>query len=123
MQARLKGQAVFSFQSFYENYWAKVPVFTIDANWFAFSEGFSIIQSQINLRLKRLGDILISVPCLILSLPIMLLVAIIVRLESRGDAIFKQERVGVDRKPFTIYKFRSMARDAEKDGPQLGTKK
>ena len=52
---------------------------------------------------------------LVLASPVMAAVALAVKMESSGPAIYKQERVGVDGKPFTIYKFRSMAVDAEKN--------
>lgn len=67
---------------------------------------------------KRLMDISISACALLFGFPIWLLVAIIVRLESRGPALYKQERVGKGGKPFMIYKFRSMRTDAEKSGPR-----
>lgn len=67
---------------------------------------------------KRLTDlVIVSLGGLVLLLP-MLVVALLIRLESPGPAIYKQERVGRDGKPFEIYKFRSMYTDAEKDGPQ-----
>jgi lipopolysaccharide/colanic/teichoic acid biosynthesis glycosyltransferase len=51
--------------------------------------------------------------------PLYLICYILVRIEDRGDAIYKQERIGKGGKPFYIYKFRSMRLDAEKEGPQL----
>jgi exopolysaccharide biosynthesis polyprenyl glycosylphosphotransferase len=63
---------------------------------------------------KRAFDLLFAIPFTIFSLPIMGLVAIAIRLDSPGPAIFKQERVGENGKPFFLYKFRSMVVDAEK---------
>lgn len=70
---------------------------------------------------KRLLDVSISASALILGFPVWLLVAVVVRLESRGPALYKQERVGKAGKPFMIYKFRSMRTDAEKSGPRWAT--
>jgi lipopolysaccharide/colanic/teichoic acid biosynthesis glycosyltransferase len=53
----------------------------------------------------------------ILSLPIVLLTAILIKLDSHGPVLYKQERVGKNGRPFTLMKFRSMRVDAEKNGP------
>jgi exopolysaccharide biosynthesis polyprenyl glycosylphosphotransferase len=66
---------------------------------------------------KRLMDIFGALIGLIFLSPLMLLVAIAIKLESPGPAFFIQERMGLDGKPFLMIKFRSMRRDAEKDGP------
>ena len=63
---------------------------------------------------KRLIDIVFSVFALIVLSPLMLMIAVIIRLTSPGRAVFRQERVGRAGKPFNIYKFRSMRVDAEK---------
>ena len=68
---------------------------------------------------KRLMDILVSFIGLIALSPLFLYIAIRVRLSSKGPIFYSQERVGLNGKPFMIYKFRSMYLDAEKDVPQL----
>ena len=65
---------------------------------------------------KRLFDILLSATALVLLALPMALIALAVRLDSKGPAIFRQERLGKNGKPFTLYKFRSMRMDAEKNG-------
>jgi len=67
---------------------------------------------------KRVIDILFSILVLVLGFPIWLVIGIIVKLDSNGPILYKQERVGKNGKYFTIYKFRSMVQNAEKDGPQ-----
>jgi exopolysaccharide biosynthesis polyprenyl glycosylphosphotransferase len=67
---------------------------------------------------KRLIDICMSFAVLVLGFPLWLLIAIIVRLESRGPALFSQQRIGKNGSVFRIYKFRSMVQDAEKHGQQ-----
>lgn len=69
--------------------------------------------------LKRAFDIAGSIFGLIISSPILLLCLIKVKLSSEGPIVLKQERVGKNGNPFTLYKFRSMYIDAEKAGPQL----
>ncbi|SJZ46409.1 sugar transferase [Selenihalanaerobacter shriftii] len=86
------------------------------------SQERAIKQQEINYRLylanKRLIDIVGSIFGLILTLPIMLITAIVIKLESPGPIIFKQNRMGLNGKGFTIYKFRSMMKNAEKEtGP------
>lgn len=70
------------------------------------------------LAVKRVFDIFASALGLLICLIPMGIVAILIRLESTGPAIFKQERLGKGGKPYTMYKFRSMRMDAEKDGPR-----
>lgn len=66
--------------------------------------------------LKRLFDIIISVMGIMVLLPLFLIVAIVVKLESEGPVLFKQQRIGKGGKVFDIYKFRSMCVGAEKTG-------
>jgi exopolysaccharide biosynthesis polyprenyl glycosylphosphotransferase len=66
---------------------------------------------------KRLLDIVGSLAGLIILSPILLMTAIAVKIESKGSAFFIQERMGLDRRPIKMVKFRSMRADAENDGP------
>jgi len=69
--------------------------------------------------IKRVFDIVVSLVALIVFAPVYAVLAILVRLSSPGPIIFRQERLGKNMAPFTIYKFRTMYVDAEKDGPAL----
>lgn len=66
---------------------------------------------------KRGMDILVSLLLLIVLAPLLLVIAIAIKLESKGPAIFKQQRAGKDGKPFVFYKFRSMKADSDPFGP------
>ncbi len=66
---------------------------------------------------NRVGDVLTSLAFLLVTLPLMLLVALVVRLDSPGPVFYRQERVGLHGRPFTLFKFRSMRVDAELKGP------
>ncbi len=68
---------------------------------------------------KRLFDIVVSLTGLLLLLPLLLLVALAIRLTSRGPAIFTQTRVGLDGRPFRLVKFRTMVRDAPSQGAPI----
>lgn len=71
---------------------------------------------------KRTVDIVASFVGLILLCIPMLLIAIAIKADSKGPILFKQERLGKDRIPFTMYKFRSMYTNAEENGPQWAAK-
>lgn len=90
---------------------------TVQPSWFVFSDGFR--RSRLTLALKRFSDVVLSSIGLILSAPLMLLVALAVRLNSSGPVIFRQERVGIGGKPFSVLKFRSMRMNAEQSGEAL----
>lgn len=68
---------------------------------------------------KRTLDLFLSLTLIVLTLPLMALIAVLVRMDSRGRAVFKQTRIGMDGRPFTMYKFRSMVQKAEELLPCL----
>jgi exopolysaccharide biosynthesis polyprenyl glycosylphosphotransferase len=76
--------------------------------------------SGISWVVKRAFDVLATTVMLVLGWPLMLLIAIAIRLDSPGSVIFKQQRVGENGQLFWMYKFRTMCQDAEARGPQLG---
>src|SRR5690606_28014475 len=69
-------------------------------------------------NLKRLLDIVVAAASLTLAFPLMLLIAILIRLDSRGPVLYAQERVGQYGRIFMLYKLRTMRQDAEATGPQ-----
>ena len=71
---------------------------------------------------KRMTDIVFAALGSVVCLIPMVVISVLIRLDSRGPAIFKQERLGKDGKPFMMYKFRSMYSDAEENGPQWADK-
>ena len=79
------------------------------------TDGMSAFEHKI----KRVFDIIVSFVCLIVFSPLFLICYVAVKIEDKGPAIFKQERIGRLGRPFYIYKLRSMRIDAEKDGPAL----
>lgn len=70
-------------------------------------------------KMKRFLDFLTACMCIIVFAPLFVVCFIAILLEDGQPAIYTQERIGLHGKPFNIYKFRSMRRDAEQDGPQL----
>ena len=71
--------------------------------------------------LKRFMDVSISIVAIALLSPLYILLSILVKLSSKGPIIYKQERIGLNGRPFYIYKFRSMFKDSENKGPQLSS--
>ena len=82
-----------------------------DGIWFTLERGG---WDRLYQTIKRYMDRIIAASVLILTLPLQGAIALLIRLEGPGPVIFKQERAGLNGRPFTIYKFRSMQVDAEK---------
>ena len=101
--------------SFYERLTGRVLLDMIRPSWLIFSSRGQ--RARLNEMLRIVMHRVIAFAGATLSLPIALLTAILIKLESRGPVLYKQERVGKNGRPFTVMKFRSMRMDAEKDGP------
>ncbi len=87
---------------------------TVKPSWFVFSDGFQ--RSLLTLLLKRVIDLSCGLAGLVLTSPLMLLIAIAIRLDSKGPVVFRQTRVGLRGRSFELLKFRSMRDDAEQLG-------
>lgn len=97
----------------YEAITGKVPLENLRLSWLLFSPSFRV--SRPLLLYKRAFSCLISIVCLTVGAPFMILAAIAIRLDSKGPIIFKQKRVGEGGKLFTLYKFRTMIDGADQD--------
>jgi sugar transferase (PEP-CTERM system associated) len=116
LKCRVNGIEVVDGNSFYEMLTGKLVVKAINPSWLIFSEGFR--KSRTRLVMKRLADLLLASIMLIISLPLIAVIALLIKLDSKGPVIFSQERVGQDGKIYRVHKFRSMVEDAEKmSGP------
>ncbi len=103
--------------AFYEQFTKKVPISAINQVWFL--ENISQNHKSLYEIAKRIMDLIIAFILLIITLPFWLLIAIIVKLESSGPIFYSQIRIGQYGKPFKLIKFRTMVKDAEKDGPKM----
>ncbi|MEA3496836.1 MAG: sugar transferase [Bacteroidota bacterium] len=74
-------------------------------------------------NIKRVIDVSFSIFILIVFSPFFLVISIIIKLNSKGPVFYKQQRIGKESVPFTIYKLRTMTQNAEKNGPELTTDK
>jgi len=79
---------------------------------------FSIVNNAFQLRLKRVGDMVGSLILLLLSMPLMLVAAVLIRLEDGGPIFYSQQRSGLNGQPFRVWKLRTMGLDAERSGAQ-----
>ena len=118
MQMRLNGIPVYLLPDIYETLWYKLPSSLLQDSWLAFSAGFNLLPAGISLKLKQFADIILAGLLLLVLSPLMLLVALAIKLDSPGPMFYTQVRTGLHRKPFRVYKFRSMYQDAEKRGAQ-----
>lgn len=116
LECKLAGVGVIEYVSFWERESHQLDLAETTPGWLVFSDGFK--TGLIRRLVKRIFDILASVTLLILTLPLLLLTALLIKLESPGSVFYVQERVGLDGKIFTIFKFRSMRSDAEAGGPR-----
>ena len=112
IQCRTKGIEVIEGSSFYEMLTGKVLVKRINPSWLIFSEGF--VKSRTKTLFKRIEDIVLSSVMLLLLSPLLLAVAVLIKLDSKGPVLFSQDRVGKGKKEYMMHKFRSMVADAEK---------
>ena len=122
LQYKLEGLQYYNYLEFYETYENKLPISHLSPKWFLENTGFEIYHNNFNLKAKRLLDLFFAMLIGIFAAPVIILAAIIVKLESKGPVFFIQERIGEGNKKFNIVKFRSMTTDAEKDGPQWASK-
>ncbi len=98
----------------YETITGKVHLPSLRSSWSLAADGFRVSKSL--LLYKRVASILFACVGLVLLCPLMALIAVAIRLDSRGPIIFRQRRIGKDGQPFTIFKFRSMAHNSDADG-------
>ena len=101
--------------SFYERLTGRVHLDMMRPSWLIFSGRGR--QNRLNALTRVAMHRSVALIGAILSLPVAILAAVLIKLESRGPVLYKQERVGKNGVPFILMKFRSMRMDAEKDGP------
>lgn len=105
---------------FYEDFTKKVPLNAINQVWFL--ENISRSKRELYETSKRIFDLFFAIILLIISLPFWLIIGLIVKLDSMGSIFYRQTRIGQQGRSFVLTKFRSMRKDAEKDGPKMTQK-
>jgi sugar transferase (PEP-CTERM system associated) len=114
LDCKLAGIKVYDLNSHFEKTLGQIRVDYLSASWLIFGEGFN--QGALRTIVKRLFDLVSATVLSIVSSPLMLATALLIKLESRGPVLYRQERTGLHGKSFFVTKFRSMRTDAEKDG-------
>ncbi len=118
LRIKTTGVHVNDFSSFIERETGRIDLDTVDPSWLIFSDGFSSGRA-ISSAAKRLFDIATSSLLLVLAAPIIAVFALLVKLDSKGPAFYRQTRVGLFGQPFDVIKLRSMRTDAEVGGAQF----
>ncbi|WBH17193.1 TIGR03013 family XrtA/PEP-CTERM system glycosyltransferase [Sphingomonas radiodurans] len=115
LRVKTTGVHVSDFSTFLERETGRIDLASVNPSWLIFSDGFASGR-MISAMIKRAFDIAASALLLALSLPVIIVTAIAIKLESRGPAFYRQRRVGLYNEPFDILKLRSMRQDAEVAG-------
>jgi len=111
LQMKLDGVTFDHLTSVYEEYTGKIAVENLRPSWLIFAEGFR--KSRGHAIVKRVIDVCFAATALVVLFPVLLLVALAIRLTSRGPVLYHQRRVGQNGRLFHVHKFRSMVVDAE----------
>jgi len=114
LECRLNGVQITDLARFFERVHGHVPIESLKASWLIYGNGFR--QGWVRGLVKRTFDLVVATTLLILVLPVMAISALLIAVESGFPVVYRQERVGHRGKPFTVLKFRSMQKNAEKDG-------
>jgi sugar transferase (PEP-CTERM system associated) len=114
LDCKLAGIRVLDLSSFFERVQGQVRLDSLRASWLIYGDGFR--QGWARTFVKRCFDLAVAALLLVLALPIMLITAVLILIEDGAPIFYSQERVGLGGRVFRVIKFRSMRRDAEKDG-------
>jgi sugar transferase (PEP-CTERM system associated) len=114
LQAKLAGVRVEDATTTYERLTGKILIDDLKPSWLVFSDGFR--ASRVTRFVKRTLDLSLSIVGVVAALPLMALTALAIKLDTPGPMLYSQERVGENGRIFTVYKFRSMRADAEREG-------
>ena len=116
LDCKLSGIDVIDLLGFFERETGRIKLDILNPSWLIFSDGFQ--QSKKFTLIKRFLDVFVCIILFLLTWPIMILIAVAILIESKGEGgiLYPQIRVGQHWKLFSVYKFRSMDVDAEKDG-------
>jgi sugar transferase (PEP-CTERM system associated) len=113
---KMRGVEIQEATSLYEHLTGKIALENLKPSWMIFNEGFEVSRAM-QLQ-KEVISFAVSLTLLLLFLPLLPLIALLIKLDSRGPVFHGQERVGQDGRTFMLWKFRSMQQDAEqKTGP------
>lgn len=113
LQNKYKGKAIYDLPRFFMNLTGKVQISFIDGRWLLNNERFQGKENAPYLKVKRVTDICMAGLLFLVTMPLFLIIAIVIKLDSRGSLFYSQERLCLNRKSFRCYKFRTMVKNAE----------
>ena len=114
LECRMSGRKITSVTDFIEREAGQVELDGLYPSWLVFSRATT--RNAIERGIKRMFDVVISIAFLLLTLPVILITALCILLDDGAPVFYRQSRTGLRGKPFDVVKFRSMMKDAEKDG-------
>lgn len=114
LDCKLSGVKVLDLASYFERALGQIRLDSLKAGWLIFGEGFR--QGWARTSVKRAFDVLAALVLLLLALPVMVITALLIAMEDGFPIFYRQERVGLNGRLFSVVKFRSMRNDAESDG-------
>ncbi|MBX5483736.1 MAG: sugar transferase [Myxococcaceae bacterium] len=114
VRCRIRGMRVYDAAGFCERVLRRIPVAFLRATELAYADELTVSAGR--RFFKRLFDVTVAAILLVLAAPLMLLIAVAIKLDSKGPVFYRQERTGLDGRSYRLWKFRSMRTDAEKDG-------
>ncbi|HSO44462.1 MAG TPA: TIGR03013 family XrtA/PEP-CTERM system glycosyltransferase [Rhodoferax sp.] len=121
LDCKLQGVRVVDIETHFERTLGQVRLESLSASWLIFGDGFG--SGWVRAIVKRIFDIICASILIVLALPFMLVTALLILFEDGLPILYRQERVGLNGRLFDVVKFRSMRKDAEKDGqPRWATK-
>ena len=120
LRAKMAGIRVEDATTTYERVTGKILIDDLRPSWLIFSDGFRV--SRVARMMKRAIDLTLSLVLAVVTLPLMLLAALLVWLEDGSPVLYRQERVGENGRAFVLSKFRSMRKDAEQGGTPVWAK-
>ncbi len=115
LECKMRGIAVEDGVEFYEHLTGRLQVESLRPSFLIFSNGFK--KMKLTMWAKRVAESSLSLIGLVLLSPVILVISVLIKIESRGPVFYKQERVGEMGKIYNLFKFRSMVENAEANGP------
>ncbi len=114
LDCRLSGVQITDLAGYFERVHGQVPIESLKVSWLIYGHGFR--QNALRTIVKRCFDLAVSISLIVVAAPLVCLAALLIAAEGGGPIIYRQQRVGLHGRAFTVYKMRTMAQDAEKDG-------
>jgi len=115
LECKTRGVSIQEGIEFFEHLTGKLQVDCLRPSFLIFSDGYR--NSILAIEMKRIVGFLLSLIALIIFSPVILAISLLIKIDSRGPILYRQERVGENGKIFRLLKFRSMAQNAEANGP------